>query len=298
MNVDLLQKSVRPRNEDEIFSIIIPTWNNLAYLKLCVESIRKNSQLKHQIIIHINEGKDGTLDWVKQQQDLDYTFSENNIGICYALNTARNLMVTDYLVYMNDDMYACPDWDTALFNEIKQIGHSRFFLSSTMIEPYAGNNCVIVKNYGTSIDSFKEKELLQEYSSFTFNDWQGATWPPNVVHKDVWDLVGGYSKEFSPGMYSDPDFSMKLWKEGIRLFKGVSNSRVYHFGKKSTKRISQTKAQYLFIKKWKITSGTFTKYYLRRGEPFNGLLSQPVLPLAVKLKNLIKRIRALFYRPD
>jgi GT2 family glycosyltransferase len=295
MKADVSQKLIRPHNGDEIFSIIIPSWNNLPYLKLCVESIRKNSRLKNQVIVHINEGNDGTLDWVKQQPDLDYTFSENNIGICYALNAARKLMVTNYLVYMNDDMYTCPDWDFILVDEIKQIGHSRFFLSSTMIEPYEGNNCVIVKNYGTDIGSFNEDELLKEYSSLAFNDWQGATWPPNVVHKDVWDLVGGYSEEFSPGMYSDPDFSMKLWKEGIRLYKGVSNSRVYHFGKKSTKRISQTKAKYLFIKKWKMSSGTFTKYYLRRGEPFNGLLREPDLPVAVKLKSIIKRVQALFY---
>jgi len=295
MSVDISQEFIGQHSGDEIFSIIIPTWNNLPYLKLCVDSIRKNSHFKHQLIIHINEGNDGTLDWVKQQPDLDYTLSENNIGICYALNESRKLLTTDYLLYMNDDMYVSPGWDIALLDEIKQIGHNRFFLSATMIEPYAGNNCVIYKNYGTDIDSFNEDLLLKEYSSLAFNDWQGATWPPNVVHKDIWDLVGGYSIEFSPGMYSDPDFSMKLWKEGIRLFKGVSKSRVYHFGKKSTKRISQDKAQYLFIKKWKITSGTFTTYYLRRGEPFNGSVAEPVLPLSVRLKNIIKRVQALFY---
>ena len=31
----------------------------------------------------------------------------------------------------------------------------------------------------------------------------GATIPPNIVHRDIWDLVGGYSIEYSPGMYSD-----------------------------------------------------------------------------------------------
>ena len=48
-----------------MFSILIPTFNNLSYLKLCLKSIEKNSQYKHQILIHINEGSDGTLDFVK-----------------------------------------------------------------------------------------------------------------------------------------------------------------------------------------------------------------------------------------
>ena len=48
-----------------LFSILIPTWNNLSLLRLCVESIRKNSKYDHQLVIHINEGVDGTLQWVK-----------------------------------------------------------------------------------------------------------------------------------------------------------------------------------------------------------------------------------------
>ena len=50
-----------------MFSIIIPTYNNLDYLKLCLMSIKKNSKYKHEIIIHINEGRDGTLNFLQSQ---------------------------------------------------------------------------------------------------------------------------------------------------------------------------------------------------------------------------------------
>ena len=43
-----------------MYSIIIPTFNNLSYLKFCISSIKKNSKFKHEIIPHINEGTDGT----------------------------------------------------------------------------------------------------------------------------------------------------------------------------------------------------------------------------------------------
>ncbi len=58
--------------EKPVFSILIPSWNNLDYLKCCVASIRKNSRYQHQIIVHVNEGKDGSLEWVKSQS-LSYT---------------------------------------------------------------------------------------------------------------------------------------------------------------------------------------------------------------------------------
>ena len=55
-----------------MFSIIIPTFNNLKYLKLCLKSIRKNSKFDHEIIIHVNEGLDGTLKFLKNN---NYKFS-------------------------------------------------------------------------------------------------------------------------------------------------------------------------------------------------------------------------------
>ena len=51
--------------KEPLFSILIPSWNNLAFLKLCVESIRKNSTYEHELLIHVNDGSDGTLEWVK-----------------------------------------------------------------------------------------------------------------------------------------------------------------------------------------------------------------------------------------
>lgn len=284
-----IEKHKGNTHPDAVFSIMIPSWNNLPYLQLCINSIRRHSAFQHEIIVHINEGKDGSLEWVKSQPDLSYSYSTENMGVCYALNSCRTLAQTNYLLYMNDDMYVCPDWDTPLLNEIKQIGHPYFFLSSTAIEIKAQSSCSIEKSFGRSIAEFEEEKLLNEFSVIPFQDWQGATWPPNVVHKDIWDLAGGYSIEFSPGMYSDPDFSMKLWQLGVRLFKGLAQSRVYHFGSVSVKRVKRNKGYYTFIAKWGMTSGTLSKYYLRRGDPFNGPLVPQEIPVHVRLKNLFKR---------
>ena len=290
-----IQKHKRSGVANPVFTILIPSWNNLPYLRLCIESIRRNSRFAHQVVVHVNVGEDGTLDWLATRPDIDYTYSKENIGICYPLNIARSLADTEYILYMNDDMYACPDWDLPLLNEIKAIGHNYFFLSATLIEPFvSANNCVIVKDYGTAIENFQEQSLLDECASLPRTDWQGATWPPNVVHRDVWDLVGGYSMEFSPGMYSDPDFSMKLWVAGVRFFKGVSSSRFYHFGSKSIHRVVKNKGYYTFITKWGLTSGTFTRHYLRIGMLFNGALPDPILTRKLRWKNLFKRLATAF----
>ena len=55
-----------------MFSIIIPTLNNLDYLKLCIKSIKKNSYYNHEIIVHANIAEDGTLDYLKEKKKLKF----------------------------------------------------------------------------------------------------------------------------------------------------------------------------------------------------------------------------------
>lgn len=297
MNIMLekIQKVSRVKSSDLKFSIVIPTWNNLEYLKLIVKSIHINSHFKHQIIILINEGVDGTIDWVKDQENIDYVYSKENIGICFGLNICRSIIKTEYIVYANDDMYLLPDWDFEMSLEIETIGHKNFMLSSTMIEPTdTSNPCVIVKDYGDCIENFKETQLLSDFRSLQKEDWFGSAWPPNIMHIDLWDLVGGMSIEYSPGMYSDPDLAKKCWDAGVRYFKGLGKSRVYHFGSKSTKRIKRNVGSEMFLHKWGMTSKTFMSLFLKRGEKFNGVLNNVELNSKLKLKNKLKRIYKSF----
>ncbi len=280
---------------DAVFSILIPSWNNLEFLKLCINSIKKNSTHNHQIIVHVNDGSDGSLAWIRSQEDLDYTWSKQNIGVCYALNAMRNLVKTNYLVFANDDMYLCPDWDAIFLNEIKGRKDDLFFYSATLIEPvYSKNDCAIApNNYGTDPQNFMEEKLLAEYQSLPKNDWNGATWPPNIVSTRMWDLVGGYSTEFSPGMYSDPDFSKKLWDAGVRDFRGLGNSRAYHFMSKTVGRVKRNNGRKQFLLKWEITSATFVKFYLRRGEQYTGPLTEPELTSALKKKLFTTKLKRI-----
>jgi glycosyltransferase involved in cell wall biosynthesis len=239
-------------------------------LKLCIQSILKNSRFKHQIILHINEGTDGSREWAEKNR-IDHTYSPVNVGVCLAVNSAASLANTDYIVYLNDDMYVCPDWDYHLWKVVEQQPDHKFFLSATSIEPRDVNKKVTLApyNFGTTQDNFRETELLQQYAGLHFEDWCGASWPPNLLHRSLWEAVGGYSHEFFPGLYSDPDFSMKLWQAGVRRFIGVAESRVYHFLEVSTTKVSKgviRNGRKLFLKKWRITARVFYKYYLQMGK--------------------------------
>jgi glycosyltransferase involved in cell wall biosynthesis len=281
---------------DPVFSILIPTWNNLDYLKCVVNSIRKNSKYKHQILVHINQGLDNTEEWVIAQNDIGYTKSSENSGVCYGFNVVSHLAVSEYLVLIDDDLYLCPDWDAILLDEIKLMKDEKWCISGTMIEPFDKKiPCIIPnKDFGRHPSEFDEKLFLETYKSYPKKDWTGSQWYPLVLPTFVYRAIGGLSVEFSPGMYSDPDFMIKLWHYGVRYFKGVSDSRAYHFGSISTTRVVKNDGRSNFILKWGMSSNTFFNNYLKIGSDFAGKLESPKEDILLKFKKFIDRYKVKF----
>ena len=102
-----------------MFSILIPTFNNVKYLELCINSIKKNSKYNHQIITHVNIGDDGTIEYL-DKNNIEYTHTKYNSGICEGINKAAKLAKYDYLLYAHDDFYFSPDWDKILHEEVEK----------------------------------------------------------------------------------------------------------------------------------------------------------------------------------
>ena len=276
-----------------MISIIIPTYNNLKYLELCIKSLSKNSNFNHEIILHINDGSDGTTDFVKKN-NFKYSSSPYNIGLCSSINQASKLATFDYILYSHDDMYFCPEWDKILINEVQSINHNKFYLSATMIEPNSGH---IVYNFGETIDEFKEDDLLKKYKELNFYDHQGTHFAPHLVAKSMWDKVGGFSEEFNPGIASDPDFNMKLWKEGVRIFKGLNDFKVYHFGSITTRKkinFIQNRGDKTFLKKWGITTKFFKYYYLKSKTKYDGPLTEPKYSINFIIGFILCKLKSIF----
>ena len=261
-----------------MFSIIIPTLNNVKYLRLCIESIKKNSKFNHEIIVHVNLGNDGTIDFLKNN-NIEYTFTEYNAGICEGVNLAAKKANFQYILYAHDDFYFCPNWDEILRDEINLIKHNNFYLSGTMM-----NNGQIDFNCGDTLESFDEKKFLDNYKKFNYYDFQGSTWAPHVIHKEIWNKIGGFSEEYFPGTGSDPDLNMKMWKLGIRVFKGINDFKVYHFGSIVTRRYknhptikteSGSRGSKIFLLKWGFSINFFKKFLLKSESRYTGELKEP-----------------------
>ena len=216
------------------------------------------------------------------------------------MNKASKKANFDFILYSHDDFYFCPKWDEILNEEIKKIGHNRFYLSGIMM-----NNGPLKFNAGSDFETFDENKLLQNYEKINHYDFQGSTWAPHLIHKEIWNKVGGFSEEFYPGTGSDPDLNMKLWREGVRIFKGLSKCKVYHFGSIVTRKYknhptikteSGSKGGKIFLLKWGITFKFFKKYYLRSDSIYEGELSNPNRNVKFYLELIICKLNYIYLK--
>jgi len=277
-------------------SILVPTYNQLIYLKFFINSIKKNSNYKHQLILHINEGSDGTLEYAKKNK-IEYTYSKSNIGLCSALNSASKLVKTNYILYAHDDMFFCKNWDLFLAKEVKKFDNNLFYLTGTNVSI---NNGLINYDCGSEPDNFNEKKFNQFCNNDKSLDLQGSHWAPHLIHKDIWEKIGGFSEEFNPGDGSDPDFCMKLWNEKVRVFKTISKFKVYHFNSVTTRKsgIILNNGTKTFTLKYGFNPRFFRKYYLRgdRLNSYKGALNEPKMNFNMFYDYLINKLKFLYYK--
>ena len=237
-----------------------------------------------------------------------FTHSKKNSGIPEGVNIAAKKASKNYIVYAHDDFYFFPGWDTAFFREINKMTNNLYYFSGTMVQ-----NGQVNLDCGSSIETFDEQKALMEYKNIDYYDFQGSTWAPHIIHKDTWNKVGGFSEEYFPGTGSDPDLNMKLWNIGVRIFKGLQDCKVYHFGSivtrkfknKEVKTESGSKGDKIFLKKWGFKIKFFNKFYLRgciskNGRiycnQYDGPLKEPIKNFSYFFNLALNKIIFLYYK--
>ena len=150
-----------------------------------------------------------------------------------------------------------------------------------------------------------KKSFLKNYKDLNYYNFQGSTWAPSIVHKVLWNEVGGLSEEFFPGNGSDPDFNMKLWNKGVRIFKGINNFKVYRLGsivlrkklnKIKVKNKYGSKSSKMFLLKWGISIKFFKEFYLKSTEKYNGPLSEPIKNIKYLIHLIICKFHYLYLK--
>jgi len=254
------------------FDIIICTWNNFEYLKLLIRSIKEHSYFTHNIIVHVNESNPTIIEWLGDN-NIIYTQSSTNLGVCSGINLAVTRSTKDWLCFFDDDMYALPGWDSELVDYYNKNNLDKMvWLGSFMIEPGGTNlKSVISQNYGKNLSEFNENGLLSSFKSFSKNLKNIAcnSTCPLLLNRELFLSVGGYDEDFDPGIGAELGLVKRYWDMGVRKYIAVKDSMVYHFGSKSTSRVRNgqegPRRDRLFKEKYGISREEFINNELKKG---------------------------------
>ena len=264
----------------------INSYRNLPYLKLAVESIRKNAYYKNAPGIVYTENDNETADWISSQPDITPIIETNSVprGIGGGANVAISHVKTEFFSLLHSDMYISRHYDKVLLDIAKSdtptvacawrcepdIWHQPSRMGTTMVPDNADEGFGV---YWHDFQSENFEAFADDFvtaNNITFRKVEGVSY---VMRKSDWDRVGGNDPLYAPTSWEDMDLHLRMAYHNYN-FVVTSKALVWHFGSrganfmgqpdKITKRSErQLKAEQAnaqkFIGKWG-ESPTFDEY--------------------------------------
>jgi GT2 family glycosyltransferase len=95
----------------ETFSVIIPNWNGLRFLPVCLGSLRAQTHLPLEVILADSASSDGSLEFVRHEfPEVQVTAMPANRGFTGACNAGIAQARGDWVALLNQDAEADPRW--------------------------------------------------------------------------------------------------------------------------------------------------------------------------------------------
>jgi len=272
-------------NKKSPLTFCISTYDNLNYLKLAVDSVRKNSYYKDApFIIHAENCNDGTDEWLEENSNkygLEYYIEKNEVpvGIGGGMNFCADRVKTNFIMFLHSDFYVTKNWDKALMDTYNKYPNEKLWVNSHRVEPQMfpdsesrhGTIVVPKELFGAYYYDFNT-ELFDEYTEqFTSqNDFEipKGEGVSGLIKKQHWDEVGGNDPLFAPASYDDMDLFLRMLQSGFRFILPTT-SLVWHFGARGSHRLEenngmsskrQINAERVNIQKWVSKWGSLPKF--------------------------------------
>lgn len=256
-----------------MITFIIPTRNNLPYLKLAYASIRKFYPAEEVIILDDNS-TDGTMEWAnfetaeedrKRPGVTIYAPQHGRqVGHTVLYDKGVELSSNPIFTIFHADMVCGPNYVENLLKHLQPGG----VVAATRIEPplHPPGNEKIVHDFGTYAEDFREADFYayckqMQQKPENKDSLSRGIFAPWAMYKADFLAIGGHDKLFCPFPYEDSDIFQRMILRGYK----VEQSRdafVYHFtcrGHRWTKKVQKDDLFYKlccaknmahFLRKW------------------------------------------------
>tara|TARA_Y100000356_G_scaffold50285_1_gene40050 strand:- start:2741 stop:3907 length:1167 start_codon:yes stop_codon:yes gene_type:complete len=214
-------------------TFVIPARNNLEFLKLSYDSLKKLKG-NHHILILDDASSDGTSEWLDSLNDSNLHCYKNSgpkrVGIVGMFDKGIEMAPTDIIMAFHADMVAAPDLDDQVLKHLEK----GKVVCATRAEPPIhpdGPEKVLV-DLGTEVEDFcydKFIDWLQnEYKPKHENLITQGMFAPWCMYKSDFMAVGGHDELFAPQSREDSDLFYRFYLNGYKLIQ-TWEGLVYHF---------------------------------------------------------------------
>lgn len=214
-------------------SIIIVTYNNLVFTRLCLTSVLASTIYPNSEIIVVDNGStDDTITYLHQLTQLyghvRILRNDNNRGFAFANNQGLMMARGDVLVLLNNDTIVPPGWLADLLKHLEDptVG---------VVGPVTNRICneaqidVPYHTYGEFVQF--AQEYTQAHAGELFEIRMLAMFCM-AMRWDVFKRVGPIDERFEVGMLEDEDYSMRVRAAGYRVV-CAEDAFVHHFSQAS-----------------------------------------------------------------
>ena len=276
-------------------TFVIPSRNNLEFLKLAYTSIR-NLDTKHEILVLNDASIDGTQEWIEGLNDEDLLTYHNpgpeRIGIVGMFDKGIEMARTDIIMAFHADMVTCRDFDKNILKHLEK----GTIVTGTRVEPplHPDGPEKQLMNFGIEVDEFSFDKWYEDSEKLKEEKVTEGIFAPWCMYKEDFLAIGGHDELFAPQSKEDSDLFNRFYLNGYK-FKQPWDALVYHFtsrgsrfnkhsggaaGKNSNEWIeTTTKNGRNFIRKW----GHFIKH-----DP----LMKPIVPPKYDIGFIVKTCNA------
>lgn len=213
-------------------SVVVVTFNNLAFTKLCLASLLLNtSYANYEVVLVDNASTDGTPEYlravVEQNPHVRVLENARNTGFAAASNQGLAAAQGDVLVLLNNDTIVAPTW-LGLLEHLADPGVGLLGPVTNRI----GNEAEVETDYRTYGGFLKAAAQRRETE-------RGARTPLGMAamfclafRRDVFTRLGPLDETFGSGLFEDDDYAMRAHAAGLGVF-CAEDVLVHHFGEAS-----------------------------------------------------------------
>lgn len=253
-------------------TFVIPSRNNLEFLKLAYKSIR-DLNTRHDILILNDASTDGTVEWLNSQNDDDLIVYTNpgpdRIGIVGMFDRGIEMARTPIIMAFHADMVVCKDFDTNILKHLKPLT----VVSATRVEPplHPAGPEKLTDNFGIEADEFDFDMWYSKSELLKTDKITEGIFAPWCMYREDFRSIGGHDELFAPQSKEDSDLFNRFVLNGYNVIQSW-DALVYHFtsrGSRFNKHVggaagrnsdewlyTTTKNGRNFIRKW----GHFVKH--------------------------------------